>query len=179
MLSRPRDVEKVCSDTRPTVCPSPRDSNQRDRRQLSFAACFWESRFYRQGMADKSLPPIERCELCRNSRPRYGELLPTIRRTLQENCRPYLKRALAKLPFGTWVVINGSGAFGALRGAADLIEDAARSTTLHGGARIKVYVGEAKIGGKAMPYFGWSTYLHRASMGEAGAIVDYWNRLPA
>lgn len=47
------------------------------------------------------------------------------------------------------------------------------------GGQIRVFAGHAAISNKALPYFGWSSYVHRGSMNDAGMIIDYWNSLPA
>jgi len=112
--------------------------------------------------------------------PSYGKITSAaVRRTLEENCRPFLAHSVGHLTNGTWLIINGSGAFEALRQAVTVLPNADYEISLKGNPALRIFVGQVQANGKALPYFGWSLYLHREPMRRAGAIVDYWKSLPA
>jgi hypothetical protein len=112
------------------------------------------------------------------TKPNYGKVPGPARNDMIENCRPHLQKTLSRFNCGTMLVVNGSGAFEALGKAVEL-QPNGFTQRLPSQTQTTVYVGTATVAEMRFRYFGWSPYLHRNPMSVAGAIIDYWNRLPA
>jgi hypothetical protein len=95
-----------------------------------------------------------------------------------QNCRSHLQQTLSGFTDGILLVINGSGAFEAFEKAIK-VHPNDFTKQMPSQSQATVYVGAATVAGKRFRYFGWSPYLHRSPISVAGAIIDYWNILPA
>jgi hypothetical protein len=108
--------------------------------------------------------------------PAFGEISPAAKEVMVRNCRPHLQHTVSHFRNGTVIIINGRSAFEAFGAAVKLTpnEFSARLPS----SKVTIFTGTAQLSEKQFRYFGWSTYLHRSSVREAGTIVDYWSRLP-
>lgn len=110
--------------------------------------------------------------------PSYGKVSGPAKNDMIENCRPHLQQTLSGFRDGTILVVNGSGAFEAL-GKAVKLQPKDFTKQMSPQSQTTVYAGTTTVTGKRFRYFGWSPYLHRNPISMAGAIIDYWNGLPA
>jgi hypothetical protein len=108
-----------------------------------------------------------------------GVLPVEVRSHLMANCQKHFIETVSTLPDGTWLVVNGRGAFLAMKAAFSLAPNAEFSGRLPKSEEIEMFVGSVNVGKKTLRYFGWSANLHRASLAEVVQILDFWAELPA
>ncbi len=109
--------------------------------------------------------------------PSFGDLAANVRTQMAQNCRSFLVETLSAFPDGIWIVVNGKGAFDGLKEAVEMVPNNAYTQNLPN-QQIQVFVGELHVNRKRFPYFAWNIYLHYSRMNQAGALVDFWHKLP-